>query len=209
MVTGSTCNTAIGLGQLKKQQEHFDKVVLGKEGPAVSDDQRKNIEYGTIHENDAIATVVGRILPALYPTLQYFEESCVRVAYGGKEGFLVVSPDRSLKEEQNATPKMVFEAKCKTPNIYTTDVYYEIPNYYITHLLCEMYDYKCNKLFFTCWSRQSTTVFRVGFDEDLWQCIWDEICALYESDSLKRPTKFPDSVVRIKAKICEQSIISR
>ena len=91
LVTGSTCNVALGLGQLKQQQNHFDKVVMGKDKPPISEDQQRNMEYGMIHENDAIATVVGRILPALFPALEYFEEGCLRVAYQNLESFLVVS----------------------------------------------------------------------------------------------------------------------
>ena len=203
LVTGSTCNVALGLGQLKQQQAHFDKVISGNDSPAVSEDQRRNMEYGTIHETDAIATVVGRVLPAVFPTLEYFEEGCVRIAYNDKESFLVVSPDGSLKESQNAVPKMMYETKCKTSNLYTTDVNYEIPKYYVTQLLCEMFAYDCKELLLTCWPIQSTTVFRVMFDENLWQCIWEAMCTLYGTDKPKRPTKFPANVAAIKTKITE------
>ena len=90
MVTGSTCNAAVGLGQLKQQQAHFDKVIQGKEGAAFSEKQRSNMRYGTEHEIDGVATVVSRVIPVVLPTLEYYEEGCVRVANNDKNSFLVV-----------------------------------------------------------------------------------------------------------------------
>ena len=101
LVTGSTCNNALGLGRLKQQQSHYDKVVLGKpENRVFTEEQKQNMEYGTLHEIDGIATVVGRILPAFYPNVEYFEEGCVRMSLDDQQSFFVVSPDGSLKKNK-------------------------------------------------------------------------------------------------------------
>ncbi|XP_053404619.1 uncharacterized protein LOC128558653 [Mercenaria mercenaria] len=204
LVTGSTCNTALGLGKLKDQQSHFDKFVLGKEvEDQFSQQQRENMKYGTDHEIDGIATVVGRVLPALYHDQEYFEEGCIEVPYGDKKSFLVVSPDGSLREDANSEPTMMYENKCKTPNEYTTDVYYKIPLYYIPQLLCEMHAYKCSDLLFTCWSEQSTTVFRVIFEDAVWGTIWESLCNLYGSKEPKRPTRFQENIKSLRKKVAD------
>ncbi|KAH3788394.1 hypothetical protein DPMN_166534 [Dreissena polymorpha] len=70
--TASACNKAAGLEKLKEQQLHFDCVVNGKERPQLSEDQLKNMNYGTANEVHAVATIVGTFLPAYYPSLHYF-----------------------------------------------------------------------------------------------------------------------------------------
>lgn len=83
MVTGSTCNKALGLETLKQQQLHYLKVTSRAETEhqveSFSDQQLQNMEYGTKHEIDAIATMVGRVMPALFPNIEYFEEGCIRM----------------------------------------------------------------------------------------------------------------------------------
>lgn len=79
-MTGRTCNTAVGLGKLKDQQAHFDKVTTGVESRRLSDTQLENMNYCIVHEIDGIATVVARIRPSMFPALEYFEE--------GKAAFL-------------------------------------------------------------------------------------------------------------------------
>ena len=69
-------------------------MVLGKDHvPVFSEEQRSNMKYGSEREIDGIATVVARVIPAVLPTLEYYEELCVRVANKDKNSFLVVSPD--------------------------------------------------------------------------------------------------------------------
>ena len=64
IATGSTCNSALELGQLKQQQTHNDKVFLGKEcNASVQGDQRRNMKYWVEHEIDGIATMVPRVIP--------------------------------------------------------------------------------------------------------------------------------------------------
>jgi len=203
LVTGSTCNNALGLGRLKQQQSHYDKVVLGKpENRVFTEEQKQNMEYGTLHEIDGIATVVGRILPAFYPNVEYFEEGCVRMSLDDQQSFFVVSPDGSLKKT-NGEIAMMYENKCKTQNNFSANVYYNIPKYYIPQLLCEMKAYECDLLFFTCWSEKSTTLFEVTFDDNIWASISGELHDVFVKSASKRPTKFSKNVPALRSQIDE------
>ena len=123
VVTGSTCNKALGLGKLKQQQAHFSKVILGldEDNATYSDDVRRNMEYGTKHEIDGVATMVSRIIPVLFPTLDYYEEGCARMALNENSSFFVVSPDGICCAGSDETPQFMYENKCKVKNPFATD----------------------------------------------------------------------------------------
>lgn len=127
------------------------------EKPQRDPETQKGMDYGNVHEIDAIATVPSLILPLFYPDLKYFEEGCLKVPHERNESFLVVSPDGSFRESEYAPARLMYEHKCKAPNSYLSSAYYYIPYYYVTQLLSEMHAYDCKKLLFTCWSKQSTT----------------------------------------------------
>lgn len=160
MVTGSTCNKALGLETLKQQQLHYLKVTSRAETEhqveSFSDQQLQNMEYGTKHEIDAIATMVGRVMPALFPNIEYFEEGCIRMALNENPSFFVTSPDGSFRASDE--PTFMYENKCKTKNVHSMNVYYEIPRYYVPQLLSDMKGYNCRQLLFSCWSEQSSCI---------------------------------------------------
>jgi hypothetical protein len=115
-VTGSTMYQGLGLDGLKRQKEHFDKVVCGvpekEKTPAV----QKLLDYGTKHEIDAMATLVGKVMPVLYPDLTYYEEGCIPIYVEGKH-VMVVSPDGSIRERQStsyepSTTRVGVDIKC-------------------------------------------------------------------------------------------------
>lgn len=83
----------------------------------------------------------------------------------------------------------MFEAKCKPPNEQCTEVYYEIPKYYVPQILSEMRAYNSNELIFVCWSMTAVTVFLVQFDETLWKSIWDEVTTVYNPICPRRPAR--------------------
>ena len=158
-VTGSTANRAIGLGKLKVMQAHYDKVQTGKDTSQFNEIQQRNMQYGSEHEIDGIATVPARVIPAMFPSVEYFEEGCKAVSDGTNDHFMIVSPDGSLREPTTNRIIMMYENKCKIENDYRTPVHYEIPKYYIPQLLCEMSADACHELLFTCWSKNSTTAY--------------------------------------------------
>ncbi|KAH3882980.1 hypothetical protein DPMN_006927 [Dreissena polymorpha] len=72
-VTGSTCIAVVGLGKLKQQRKHFDKVMKGVE--VIAEDTRgisQRLIYGNEHEIDAIATLISKVLALYYPEFNYF-----------------------------------------------------------------------------------------------------------------------------------------
>lgn len=148
-VTGSSMNQAIGLGKLR-QQEHYDAVFHNKPKPDYNSDVRERMQYGTIHEIDAIATLTAKVLPFLFPDLSYFEEGCQKVPYLDIDSFMIVSPDGSLKDNITGDTRFMYENKCKSPNSFSPDPYYVIPDYYVLQILSEMKAYSCNDLIFTC-----------------------------------------------------------
>ncbi|KAH3786707.1 hypothetical protein DPMN_164816 [Dreissena polymorpha] len=150
-VTGSTCYTALGQGKLKNMQVHYDRVKTGIDNFQFTEALISNMNYGTSHEIDAIATVVARVLPSMFSDLDYFEEVCTPIPEAHNSLFMVVSPDCSLRVSQTNCPKMMFETKCKVENTYSTPVCYEIPRYYIPQVLCEMACCDCDELRYACY----------------------------------------------------------
>ena len=74
-VTGSTCHKALGLGKLREQQQHFDHVIKKVEKTNFDIDTQRRMEYDTIHEIDAVATLTGNVL--LFPNQTYIKNGCV------------------------------------------------------------------------------------------------------------------------------------
>lgn len=62
IVTERTLHAATGLDCLKKQKEYFEKVIC-----KVEEEKSTN----------AIATLVTKVLPVLYPCLEYREKGCI------------------------------------------------------------------------------------------------------------------------------------
>ena len=75
-VTGSTLYKAIGCDGLGKQKDHFEKVICGVPEKEHSAEVKAMMDWGTTNEVNAVATVVGKILPVLEPGLKFYEEGC-------------------------------------------------------------------------------------------------------------------------------------
>lgn len=75
-VTGNTMHNALGLRGLKAAQEFHD-VRISKSKPAeIPEELRKLFEHGTKNEPNALATLVGRVVPVFYPAFDFVEEGC-------------------------------------------------------------------------------------------------------------------------------------
>lgn len=99
-VTGSTLHSAIGLRGLKEKQNHFTKFIENVDSP-ISEEIQTRLSHGTKHEHDAIATLVGRFLPAYYPNAIFVEEGCYVLPADTADIFCVVSPDGSIRASTN------------------------------------------------------------------------------------------------------------
>jgi hypothetical protein len=187
-ITGSTCNDAIGLRTLKKQVEHNDEYMLKISKPEPSDSVKEMMAYGTENEINGIATLVAKVLPVLNPELSYFEEGCYPLSLNDVN--VVVSPDGTCRSSQSEPAIYGVEVKCPFPGKkYTAPVLCTLPKYYVTQVLLEMKALDVKQLYFTCYSKESTTVQLVTFDEELWSLIEQEIYTLYGGDKPRRPTK--------------------
>ena len=207
-VTGSTCNRAVGLGKFKEQVAHYDNVFFGKPGRQFTETEQQAMKYGKEHEIDAIATLCNTVLPFHFPNLLYVEEGCMPIGHDDDNTFMIVSPDGSLRTTLESKPNFMFETKCKSPVGYVSHSYYSIPKYYVPQILAEMASYSCEKLIFTCWSQESTTVFLVTFDKELWNLIWNELIVLYGSKTHVRPKKASPQLLQIQQHIdrfCESN----
>jgi len=189
-VTGSTLHQALGLSTLKKQQEHYDRVIVGKK--TQSHDKTENIEamqHGVVNEINAAGTLMARIMPIYAPDAKFHEEGYYKVNVMDHAEFMIVSPDGSLRF--NDKVEYGVEIKCPVPNKkYATDVHYELPKYYITQILSEMAALKCEKLMFISWTPESTTLMKITFDADLWKRMETELLSVFgDVDGSSRPSR--------------------
>ena len=187
-VTGSTFNKALGLEGLKSQLEHFDRLFCGKQTePSAA--AKAAMNHGQNNEINAVATIVGKILPVLHPEMIFFETGCYVLQHENKP-FIVVSPDGQGKSGANEHCLAAFEIKCPVPGKkFTPDVHYYVPKYYIPQLISEMKVLGSSQLYYVCYTKETTTVFRVNFSEELWGTIWDLSVSLYGGETQIRPKR--------------------
>ena len=211
-VTGSSLHNAIGLRSLKEQKVHFDTRILGQEEAPRSEAVQKYLEHGIKHEQDAVATLVGKFMPFFYPDLDFFEEGCYLLGGPLNTSLIEVSPDGSLRRIHKTTEECsedisdsecvgVVEIKCPYPKDNTVNQIYEVPKYYICQCLSEMKAMKVSKLLFVCYTKESSTFFEIKFDESLWNIIEQEANELYGSDNPSRPKRLKPITKILKEKL--------
>jgi hypothetical protein len=89
-------------------------VKQGKEKPEPNERVKMAMDHGSKNEINAISTLVGKILPSLFPGIWYCEEGCIAMKHDG-EIFCVVSPDGSGRDAQNSKPLYAIEIKYPIP----------------------------------------------------------------------------------------------
>ena len=78
-VTGSVIHQAIGMDILANQKRYFDQIIGGKPAKVVSDNQKIAMEHGSLNEENAVATLVGKIFPVYFLDYVFFEEGAYEV----------------------------------------------------------------------------------------------------------------------------------
>ena len=187
ILKGNTVECTYIYRTLKDQRMHFDNVCYQKPRPEFPDKMKEAMKHGTDNELNAVATLVSKILPALWPNVSFHEEGCTSFNENGKI-FMVVSPDGSCWEDGET--RFAIEIKCPVPGKkYTTDVHYDIPDYYLCQVLSEMKALTCDKLLYVCYTPPpgSTTCLMVEFDHDAWREIYSVTKDIYLADPLTRP----------------------
>ena len=188
-ITGSTIHRALGLSTLKEQQLHFDQVKDGKEtySTSVGEHIMRAMEHGSCNEINGVGTLVGKVLPVYMLTEVFFEEGFYSIKHAIESEFIIVSPDGSCR--RNSVPVTAIKIKCPLPGKKVVpDVHYRMPDYYVCQVLSEMTALNCTSLFYVCWTPQSTTVFKVQYDFELWQVIHQELTEIYGSHG-KKPVR--------------------
>lgn len=133
VATGSTLFTALGLDTLKKQQEHYDFVKFEKAKSEPTARIKERMEHGQRNEINAVATLVGKVLPCFYPSYTFSEEGCVK--YTLDESYIIVSPDGSRLNSATRQTEIAVEIKCPFPEMQDpTSLLYTIKYPSITYL---------------------------------------------------------------------------
>ena len=73
LVTGSLCFDALGLNTLAAQKNHYDHYVL-KKPKEITPETQANFDHGNKNEINAVASIVGVIMPAIFPPCHIFVE---------------------------------------------------------------------------------------------------------------------------------------
>lgn len=200
-ITGSTAFKALGLDGLKKLREHFERVMCDVPEPEPSDISKQNMLYGSLNEVNAVATVVGRILPVVSPELDLYEEGCICMSDEGNP-FLVVSPDGSLQTrmnvEGNREIKMAVEIKCPVKSVHCS-----FPERYYLQCVMEMEVLNVQQLLFVSWTPEITTAYVVERDAEIFKTSMSLAQTLYGKNA-KRPSKLPSVTKELRCQIKEK-----
>lgn len=187
-VTGSTLHAAVGLRGMKRQREHVHHEHF------ITPHVQAMLDHGTLNEENAVATLVGRFMPIYFPDAYFIEEGCYILPGKEVECLGEVSPDGSIRQvEIDSNGQLIevqnvlaaVEIKCPFPADEKITVHYKFPEYYVCQCLAEMRVLETDRLIYVSYSAESTTFFQVNFSDELWEAIWNEVVDLYDKE---RPT---------------------
>ncbi|XP_060581747.1 uncharacterized protein LOC132738297 [Ruditapes philippinarum] len=190
-ITGSTIYQSIGLDGLKRQRQHFDKVVCGIPEPEPSIEQKRAMEHGTNNEINGVATLVGRILPVIAPTLEFHEEGCVCIK-DKDTMIMVVSPDGSLYISETKEIIAGVEIKCPVGKVHSS-----FPVRYYLQCLSEIEALGVEFLYYVCWTQEITSVFKIEKDTAIFERAIEIAKDIYVTER-KRPTKIKEAAKVLK-----------
>jgi hypothetical protein len=199
-VTGSTMFKALGLGLLKEQQQHYDKVIKGKQS-SVSPELQALFDYGTTQEINALATLLGKIIPVYYPALVFHEDGCEVMSMG--DTYAVISGDGSGVDDSKNV-QVAFEFKCPRPGkSRTTDVHYTLPVYYTTQVMSQMAVKTCSSFGYVCYNPEGATYITGKQDISLWEELFGIANELYGATEVPRPKRNQPYQQELKDKLKE------
>ncbi|CAH1779699.1 unnamed protein product, partial [Owenia fusiformis] len=193
-----------------------------KEKETPSAQQQWNMEFGTRNEPNAIATLVGKIMPVYFPEYTYLEEGSRIIKHDDSssilsslDGMLVQLPDDYRSSEKLTEgilsgiikSEISVEAKCRVPADYKTPVAYmgksgdDWPVEHVLQTLCSMASSGTDKLLYISWSEESSTCFIVHFDQNIWSDVEAECKMVYGDRKPKKPTRLSNTSKLLKEKI--------
>ena len=184
-LTGSTIFQALGCATLRDQKSHSDKVYNGTV-TKVAPELQALFDYGSLQEINALATLLGKILPVYFPHLIFKENGCCIVPLN--DLYAVISGDGSGVDVSNNT-NITFEFKCPKPdNERVVDQHYTLPVRYTTQILAQMQAKNWEPFAYVCFTPESSTLIQGTFNPVTWHEVWDVASELYSTES-PRPTK--------------------
>ena len=213
-VTGSTLYNALGLSSLADLKQHHYQYIKKRAPPPFSPDVQKRLQYGQENEKNAIAALVGSFLPSLLPNcFSFLEVGPKFLRVYGEENFLEVSPDgilrcmrdegccyKNLPEHSTLIP---VEAKCVYPDpTKPLEPMYQLIQRHVPQTLSKMAIYSVVQLWLIVFTRISTVLIKVCFDEALWLRMLWIASELHGGDKPKVPTKLHPETKSLKEDVC-------
>ena len=141
----------LGLDTLKSEKEHFNVYVHKLPSVPLSEEVQKYIQFGTDNGINAIATLVGLLMPALLPPCLAFFKVGPQFIHGvHKENVTEVSADKIIRCTKGGScsfkhtqplchKKIVVEAKSVCPSDDMPKFsFYKLPVRYVLQCLCEL-----------------------------------------------------------------------
>ena len=145
---------ALGMGTLKDQLAHYNCVYKGKK-QEISPELQELYSYGSEQEINALATLLGKILPVYFPQVTFVEDGCKKRSMG--DCYAIISGDGHVVTDSGDC-EVTFEMKCpKSGKAWTTDVQYSLPTYYSTQVLSEMNFQECDRYGYISFTPESLT----------------------------------------------------
>ncbi|KAH3865264.1 hypothetical protein DPMN_028303 [Dreissena polymorpha] len=135
-VTGSVAHDSIGLNTLKVQKDFFELKLCAKPNTKeVSEASKLAMNHGSTNEINAIATIVGKIMPVFYPNFTFYEVGAHNIRDKHGTPVMVISPDGALR----CNGKIVsVEIKCPCSEFFgNTPVFYKPKERQIIQCLLE------------------------------------------------------------------------
>ena len=125
-------------------------------------------------------------MPSLTPKgTVLFEEGGYYTDSENRDKFLEVSTDGFIQlSNDSALSSIVLELKCPFPNDLMPTVHYAIPVYCTIQLLCHLVVKKVKHAWYGSYSKQSTVVLELKFDEHIWQRVISILKEIYDKEEI-------------------------
>ncbi|KAH3752314.1 hypothetical protein DPMN_186930 [Dreissena polymorpha] len=159
------------------------------------------MNHGSTNEINAIATIVGKIMPVFYPNFTFYEVGAHIIRDKQGTPVMVISPDGALR----CNDKIVsVEIKCPCSEfVGNTPVFYKPKERHIIQCLLETHVLRAEEHIYISWSKESTTVFRLKPKPDLVTSVIDEVIDVYYADVPMKPKKLSERAKTLKSQIKE------
>ena len=204
---------ALGLPSLGDLKQHHYQFLKKRLPPPFSNEVKKRMKYSKENEKNALAAIIGGLLPAFLPNcFSFLEVGPSFISVFGEENFMEVSPDgllrcmvgeectnRNMPEHSSPIP---IEAKCIYPNqSKPVEPMYQIIQRYVPQNLAEMAIYKVFVLWLISFTETSTVFMKVSFKEALWLQMLKIAHDLHGGEKPKVPTKLHPDTKELKVAI--------